>query len=389
MSHRRVDDPPSHLARLTPSLGQPRIAARLLVRKYTSFMTTYKIALALAAIPLLAAQTTKTGPAQGTVERVKVHGASLEGNLAGDSADRDVAVFLPPSYPTARNRRYPVVYLLHGFTDKVENWWVNPKHFINVPNVVNAALTAGVREMIVVMPDAFTRYQGSMYSNSANTGNWEKFVASELVRYIDSHYRTIPDRSARGLTGHSMGGYGAMRIGMKHPEVFSSLYLLSPCCMGPSPARPNPKIDAIKDPAEVAQADFFTKAQFASAAAWSPNPKNPPFFLDMPFKNGELQPDIIAKWHANAPLAMIDQYISNLRQYRAFAMDSGANDKQIAQTVTTLHKVLNDYGIEHKYEIYDGDHVNRIAERLGKHVLPFFAASLSDTPAPKDRRERK
>jgi hypothetical protein len=146
--------------------------------------------------------------------------------------------------------------------------------------------------------------------------------------------------------------------------------------MGASNIRPNPKAEAITDPAEVANADFFTKAVFASAAAWSPNPKNPPFFLDLPFKNGVVQPQIVAKWHANAPLAMIDQYISNLRQYRAIGMDAGTKDQPIAGTVETLDRVLSDYGIEHVSELYDGDHVNRIAERLEKKVIPFFGVNL-------------
>ena len=84
--------------------------------------------------------------------------------------------------------------------------------------------------MILVLPDAFTVYSGSMFSNSPTTGDWEAFVADDLVAYIDGHYRTIADRSARGLAGHSMGGYGTVRIGMKHPEAFCALcdeFLLS------------------------------------------------------------------------------------------------------------------------------------------------------------------
>jgi hypothetical protein len=70
-----------------------------------------------------------------SVQRIKVHGRSLEGNLEGDSPDREVCVYLPPSYATARNRRYPVIYLLHGFTDNTDNWWGFKPHFISVPAV--------------------------------------------------------------------------------------------------------------------------------------------------------------------------------------------------------------------------------------------------------------
>jgi S-formylglutathione hydrolase len=169
---------------------------------------------------------TSAAPQAGTVERIKVHGKVLEGNLEGDSPDRDVAVYLPPGYKTAVRRRYPVVYMLHGFTDDIDHWWGVVRHFVNVPVAMNKAIETGTaKEMILVMPNAYTRYQGSMYSNSVTTGNWEDFVVTELVAYVDSHYRTIANRNSRGLVGHSMGGYGAMRLGMKHPEVYSSIYI--------------------------------------------------------------------------------------------------------------------------------------------------------------------
>ena len=191
--------------------------------------------------------------------------------------------------------------------------------------------------MIIVMPNAYTAYQGSMYSSSPTTGDWETFVARDLVSYVDSHYRTIPEAASRGLAGHSMGGYGTVRIGMKNPDVFSSLYILSPCCMSANiDPKPSPKAEAIHSAADLAHADFGTKAQLASAAAWSPNPKNPPLFLDLPYKGDELQPAVVAKWAANAPLAMIDQYIANLRKMHAIAMDAGDKDEPIASTVRTL-----------------------------------------------------
>src|SRR5687767_4624897 len=169
----------------------------------------------------------------GKYERIKVHGRSLVGNLAGDSPDRMVSVYLPPGYTKNPKRRYPVLYLLHGFTDSDSRWFgLDGKHFVHVPSAVDRAFANGVREMIIVMPDAFTKYQGSMYSSSAVNGDWEAFVAQDLVAYVDKHYRTLSNRASRGLAGYSMGGYGTIRVGMKYPEVFSSLYALSPCCMG-------------------------------------------------------------------------------------------------------------------------------------------------------------
>jgi S-formylglutathione hydrolase len=212
----------------------------------------------------------------GTVERIKVHDKALEGNLEGDSADRDVSIYLPPSYAAERNRRYPVIYLLHGYTDSDDLWFGSKPHFINVPAVTDKALASGAREMIIVMPNAYTGYAGSMYSSSATTGDWEAFVTRDLVSYIDSHYRTIPEAASRGLAGHSMGGYGTVRIGMKNPDVFSSLYILSPCCMTANTnPRPSPKAEAIHSATDLATADFGTKAQIASAAAWFSQSEKP------------------------------------------------------------------------------------------------------------------
>ncbi|MGW8316358.1 MAG: alpha/beta hydrolase, partial [Bacteroidales bacterium] len=173
-----------------------------------------------------------TAQPQGTRERIKVHGEALEGNLIGDPADRDVSVYLPPSYSTDPDKRYPVLYMLHGFTDSDYKWFGWEEHWINLKQVIDGAIASGSsKEMIVVMPNAYNRFKGSMYSSSATIGDWETFVSGDLVRYIDAHYRTIPKASSRGLAGHSMGGYGTMRLGMKYPGVWSAIYALSPCCM--------------------------------------------------------------------------------------------------------------------------------------------------------------
>jgi enterochelin esterase-like enzyme len=323
---------------------------------------------------------------QGTVERIKVHGKSLEGNLDGDSPDRDVSIYLPPSYKTEKTRRYPMVYMLHGFTDDDARWFGVVKHWINLPEVINKALTDGkTREMIVVMPNAFTRFKGSMYSNSVTIGDWETFVTRELVGYIDSHYRTLAQTGSRGLAGHSMGGYGTMRLGMKSPDVFSSIYALSPCCMDVGRgASPNPamkemmkKVEALKTDDEVKSQSFFALAMLASAAAWSPNPKNPPFFIDLPFRDGEVIPEVQARQSANATLVMIHQYIPNLKRLKAIGLDAGTKDMGISGATKELNRVLTDYGIAHFYESYEGDHLNRIAERLQTKTLPFFSEHLS------------
>jgi enterochelin esterase-like enzyme len=268
--------------------------------------------------------------------------------------------------------------MLHGYTDSDEQWFGFKKHFISVPDAMEKALAAGTaREMILVMPNAFTAFQGSMYSSSVTTGDWETFVTGDLVSYIDTHYRTIADRRSRGLTGHSMGGYGTIRIGMRHPEIYSSIYIMSACCMSAGAGGRGARAETIHSLDELAQADFGTKAYLASGAAWSPNPGKPPLYLDLPSKDGQPQPDILAKWAANAPLAMIDQYILNLQKLDAIAMDVGDRDAGIAATTMTLDQVLTAYGVAHTFEVYEGDHTSGVAERVSAKVLPFFSNNLS------------
>lgn len=311
-----------------------------------------------------------------TMEHIKIHGTALEGNLEGDAVDRDVLVFLPPSYQKDKHHRYPVVYALHGYSIGAEQW----SHEIHVPQTIEGAFAQGSQEMIVVLPDSKTIHNGSMYSSSMTTGNFEKFIAHDVVAYIDAHYRTIPERTSRGLVGHSMGGYGASRIGMKHSDVFGALYVMSPCCMSARPAGPsNPEmektLESVKTPEDSAKLPFFARAQLATAAAWSPDPKNPPLYLDLPTKDGVAQPDVLAKWAANAPLDFIDQYIDNLRTYRAISIDVGDQDGLRTDTAK-LHEILDRYGIANTFEEYHGTHTSAVADRIQNHVLPFFSKNL-------------
>jgi S-formylglutathione hydrolase FrmB len=323
-------------------------------------------------------------PPGGSLERIEVHGPSLEGNLSGDTATRTVFVYLPPSYAREPARRYPVVYFLHGYTATAEGY----VSYLELPRAADAAIASGARETIIVLPDAFTAYSGSMYSNSPTTGDWEGYVADDLVTQIDGRYRTLATRESRGLAGHSMGGYGTMRIGMKRPDTFAALYAMSSCCLLIDPAGGG---DAVMRAArERAGAEGaarprgrpdpsagFANALYAQAAAWAPNPDNPPEYFDLPFVNGELDPLIAAKWLANAPLVMVDQYVPSLKRYRAIALDVGDADPLGADNVA-LDAALARLKVEHTFEQYEGDHGNRVRERFATKVLPFFSQHLGE-----------
>ena len=161
--------------------------------------------------------------AAGTVERITVHGKALEGGTQGDSPDRDVVVYLPPSYSGDQARRFPVVYLLHGSAER-EDAFIET--LARLPQSADRLAGAqGFSEFIVVTPNAATQRKESMYSAS---GNWERFIAEDLVAAIDGRYRTLAHRMSRGLAGHEAGAAAALRIGMKRPELFADLYVMSP-----------------------------------------------------------------------------------------------------------------------------------------------------------------
>ena len=113
----------------------------------------------------------------------------------------------------------------------------------------------------------------------------------------------------------------------------------------------------------------------ARAAAWAPNPANPPLYLDLPTKNGEVVPSVAVKWAANSPVAMLDQYVPNLKKYKAIALDIGLQDNLITSN-KVLVEAMTRYGIVHTFETYEGDHGNRIPQRLEEKVLPFFSRHL-------------
>ncbi len=330
--------------------------------------------LVLAAMPAAAQNITAPPPpipAGVTVEEVMVPGPSLAGNLEGNDTNRHTMVVLPPGYAANPNKRYPVVYYLHGFAIDGENFY----NYMKVPEAVANNAAAG-REFIVVVPSTLTKMGGSMYSSSVATGDFRKFIAEDLVQFIDSHYRTIPTRAARGLAGHSMGGYGTWVIGMDYPQVFDSIWAQSACCV-------SPRTETVESAARMAAvpidgidaSGFGMRAGLASMTAWSPNPNNPPFYADFPLKDGAIDASVIERWRANAPLAMVATHLDALRSFDAIGSDVGTKDGLIRDD-TLIHEELDRYGVAHRFETYDGTHTDKIGQRFDEVVLPFFGEHL-------------
>jgi S-formylglutathione hydrolase FrmB len=340
--------------------------------------------LALVAAPAAAQNITAPPPpipAGITVEEIQVPGPSLVGNLEGNDTNRQVMVVLPPSYASNPNKRYPVVYYLHGFAIDGKNFY----NYMHVPEAVAHNAAAG-REFIVVVPSTLTKMGGSMYSSSVTTGDFQAFIAEDLVRYIDSHYRTIPTRGARGLAGHSMGGYGTWTIGMNYPEVFDSIWAQSACCVSPRTETVESATRMAAVPIEgIDQSGFGMRAGLASMTAWSPNPQNPPFYADFPLKDGEVDPLVIAKWANNSPLAMVASHLPALRSFDAIGSDVGTKDGLIRDD-TLIHEELDRFGIANRWETYEGTHTDKIGQRFDEVVLPFFGEHLE--PATTEPGER-
>jgi S-formylglutathione hydrolase FrmB len=330
----------------------------------------------------------ETAP-RGKLVSDRLASKALAGNLLKTPSERSVIVYLPPSYSQGPQRRYPVLYLLHGITSTNTDFAGGLDKSLNVETELNRLIGDGtVREMIVVLPDARTKFGGAFYTNSTVAGNWEDFIVADLVGYIDARFRTLARPESRGITGHSMGGYGAIKLAMRHPEVFCAAYALSPACLtwAGDLTADNPawrKTLALKRPEDRREDDFYSLAFLAMATSFSPNPNRAPFFADWPFKATEagLQIDKAAhaRWAAEFPVPLVGRYAANLARLRGLRFDVGKGDEfsHIPAGCRLLSKTLTERGIRHVFEEYDGDHNNRIWGRLWTKVVPFFSHTLS------------
>ncbi|MCK4559340.1 MAG: right-handed parallel beta-helix repeat-containing protein [Calditrichia bacterium] len=356
--------------------------------------------------PDIGAFESKFGSPLTRIVEDEITSSSLEGNPMGDPATRKMMIYLPPSYDQGGN--FPVVYLLHGTPVGEtaylieENWldWVGVL-FSEGPDfpengfegMLDDLIAEGkMEEMIIVMPDASCKYIASFYTNSLLNGNYEDYIAYDLVSYIDSHYRTIPNRDNRAIVGHCQGGYGAMKLAMKHPDVFAAVASHSAPLMlevfkaavpmviaenpdgmiGPHPERP------------------FTSMFYAMCAAWSPNLSNPPFFVDLLFEypSETIIDSVWNKWLEHDPFTMLTTYGANLASLRGVYFDCGDQDEfQFNLLIDPFHQALAAAGIGHEYEIFaGGTHCNKLYSRLALS-LSFISDALVTGVEQKDKAE--
>ena len=321
---------------------------------------------------------------QGTTESVKIFSKSLV-NSGGEEPNRELTIYLPPNYDK-ETTHYPVIYYLPGIS--MTNDWLMGEI---KPLLDNAILSNDIRPVIFVIPDHYSLYQGSYFSNSTLIGDWITFTKKDVVEYMDANYRTLKKKESRALTGWSSGGFGALKIGMMSSDVFANVYSLSPGLLILSdefaPNSPSYKeLEEIEDYKRL-QKEWvgIPNVLVAAGRAFAPNPDNPPYFADLPVKfvdgKKKIDDSALKRWNEELPFYMVDEYIKQLRSLNSLKLEWGRNDdfKNVVSSCITFSKKLENLGIDHIAEEYNGTHFNRILEpdgRIAKEMLPFLNDQL-------------
>ncbi|MBB6144778.1 hypothetical protein HNQ77_002734 [Silvibacterium bohemicum] len=308
-------------------------------------------------------------------------------NKFGISPTRKMAIYLPPGYDES-TERYPVIYFLPSPIGETYRSIFDERH---AQSLFERAIKAGVTgKFILVSVDMTTPLGSSWYVNSPVTGNWEDFVIDELVPYMDASFRTLPSGDSRGIAGIGMGGYGAIRFGMRHPETFRSVYAMHPVGTGSGvqimDSRPNWDLLANAKSLDDVKKDGFSTIFTSIFQAHLPDTSKPPLFVDLPARMDGNQLVIDAKLteqlRDNFFLeTMIPQYAENLKSLRGFKFDwarSDTNQDHVYSNQAFTHK-LNEFGIVHEAEEYNGTwgEPNWGSDgRVYTEVLPFFARHL-------------
>jgi len=333
----------------------------------------------------------------GTYVLEEITSPALEGNLLGDPATRPMWVWLPPSYETSPEKQYPTVYLLHGFTGDHNQFKYGPMLNLNIGEMASILISQGrIDEVIIVMPDASNVFGGSFYESNEVLGDYQGYIAHDIVNYIDGKYRTISDRDNRGIAGNSMGADGALSIAMNYPEVFGAVAAMSPSA--DFELKPN-HLDAViaENPETLAEPtlvhntaeldallfiEFWANIFYAEAVAFSPNPDNPPYYVDLPLQYPEktVVEDVWNKWLEHDSVSRIEQDGQNLINTEIF-IDVGVGPVTFmpeGEGIELLLAALIREGLEYTFVASPGDHLSHLRERTTE-VLKFLSSARSTT----------
>jgi len=342
--------------------------------------------LVAAAFAIMCIATARAATADSTVVSREIHSRNFAGNKIGTNPVRRMIVYLPAGYDAAATR-YPVIYFLPNPLSEFR-----PDFYESTAKkLLDRAIDSGeISKFILVSVDMATPFGSSWYVNSPVTGNWEDFMIQELVPYVDANFRTLPSRDSRGIAGDFMGGYGAIRFGMTHPEVFGSVYAMHPVGTGSGLltmySRPDwDELASVKSTSELKK-EPLTNIFLSIFQAHVPNVDKAPLFIDLQAHkvDGKLVIDstVTARLRDNFFIeSMIPKYADNLKSLRGFKFDwarSDQNQDHVYSNQALTHK-LNEFGIAHESEEYNGlwgagnwDDGGRIYT----DVLPFFGKYL-------------
>lgn len=322
-------------------------------------------------------------PKKGTLIIDSFESRVLKNNPLGDPAMREFPVYLPPSYGTG-TKRYPVVYLLVGFTGS-GMYSLNLSFYSeNIHQRLDRLISENkMEEMIVVLPDCLTKYGGSQYINSSATGRYEDYML-EIVNYIDATYKTIPKAPARAVCGKSSGGYGAAALAMRNPGVFGLMcstagdmyfeYCYQPefpkCVSDLEHYGKGHKavVNFIRNELNYSQPkpkSFHNIINtIGMASCYSPNPegkKTKGYSFDIPFdlQTGELDRTVFNRWLKHDPVRMVDKYAANLKRLKLIYLDAGKSDEfNLNIGARIFVSKLKDKGIKCIHEEFKGGHFN-------------------------------
>ncbi len=301
----------------------------------------------------------------------------LRGNPCGDPHLRTVPVYLPPSYDASPRRRYPVTFVLTGFTGRGRMLLNDNPWSPALDDRMDALVSRGAcGEMILVMPDCLTRFGGSQYLDSSATGAYESHVVRELVPWVDRAYRTRPGRDHRGVMGKSSGGYGALVLGMRHADVFGAVSCHSgDLCFDYCYRGDVPKFCSLVQQAgglakwfekflgaaQKSKDDMLALNILAMSAAYSPRPEVEPFGLEVPcdLETGAFREDVWRRWLAHDPLTLLERHTEALRSLRLLYLDCGVRDEwHLHHGARLFCRRLEALRIAHEHEEFDDGHMN-------------------------------
>lgn len=312
---------------------------------------------------------------KGRVVLECVDSAVLRGNPLGDPHVRTVPVYLPPSYDAAPTRRYPVIVVLSGFAGRGRMLLNDSPFAPPLDERMDALVAAGAPEAILVMPDAYTRVGGSQYLNSTATGRYEDHLLQEVIPRVDATYRTLASRDHRGVAGKSSGGYGALRLAMRHPEVFGAVvshsgdlyfeYCYRPeipiaCSVLQRAGGPRAFLDAFERKPQKSKDEFAAFNLLGMAAAYSPDP-DAEMGIALPFDpaTGRFREEVWERWLENDPLRLLASHAEPLRSARLVFLDCGTRDEyHLHHGARMFAAELRARGIPHVHEEYDDGHMN-------------------------------